>query len=113
MGNLKKQEGFTIVEIIVAIAIFVIIVFAFTTLYSTTFSGIFWAGDKSRALFDAQDEMDTSISQGFPDETDISTLTINFDQITVEVEGKGKNLYYVDEDEEHEIELFYFLPETN
>jgi len=112
MDYLKKQEGFTLVEIIVALAILVIVVFSFTTLYSTTFSGIFRAGDKSKALFEAQDQMDTSISKGFPDVTEDSKLTIDFDKVTVEVEGKVKNLYYMDENEEHTVELFYFLPDT-
>ena len=61
---LKSEQGFTLVEVIVALAILMIIVFAFTQLFTTSFSGIFVAGRKSESLFNVQADMDNAINDG-------------------------------------------------
>lgn len=50
-----KQNGFTLIEIIVAMSVLAIVVVAFSTLFTTGFSGIFSAGDRSVAQYIGQE----------------------------------------------------------
>jgi len=111
MDGFKKEEGFTIIEVLIALTILVIIIFSFTTLYTTSFTGIFRAGDKSEALFDLQEEIDNAIAEGPSSEFEEATLTIKFDNEEVTVSGKPKHI--VQEYEDRSVDLFYFLPDQN
>lgn len=110
----NREEGFTIIEIIIALFILMVILFAFTTLFTGSISGIFGAGHKSSALYEAQREMDNEISEGLNDQYDPETHEIIFidndgEEIPVPVEGEEKQIEY--EYEEYTDELYYFLPQ--
>jgi len=110
MDFLKKQEGFTIIEVILASLILVIIIFAFMTISTSSITGIFGAGRKSSALFEAQDYMDNSIDAGpGQDVVEETTHEIGFNgtQITVSGEVKGIDYNY----ENHSGTLYYFYPD--
>ncbi len=112
MSFLKREEGFTLTEIMVALAVLTIIIFAFTTLFTSSFSGIFRAGRKSASLYAAQKEMDHKIAQGTdvsPGEEQEMTPTIIFDQITID-DVSGERLEILYEYEERSGTLVYFLP---
>ena len=115
MDGFKKEEGFTIIEVLIALTILVIIIFSFTTLYTTSFTGIFRAGDKSEALFDLQEEIDNAIAEGPSSEFEEATLTIKFDneEVTKEVTVSGEPKHIVQEYEDRSVDLFYFLPDQN
>ncbi len=75
----KSNNGFSLVEIIVAIAVLLIVVFAFTTLFTSAFGGIFTQGRKSGALYDeAQQVLEQLYEQG-ASVTGAETLSITFD----------------------------------
>lgn len=103
----KSQKGFTLIEVVVALAILVIIVFSFTIMFTSSFSGIFRAGHKSRALFEAQEEMDNKIAGNM--NSGANAITVQFDQIDVTVDGEIKEVTY--EYEGRNGVLYYFLPE--
>lgn len=111
MKHLKKisktQKGFTLIEVIVAVAILMIIVFSFTLMFTTSFSGIFRAGHKSRALFETQDEMDNKIAGNL--NSGVDSISVQFDQIAITVVGEIKEVTY--EYEGRNGVLYYFLPE--
>ena len=61
-ANLKKhplQEGFTLIEIIVAVAILGLITVAFLPLLSNSISGIFSSGQRAEMLYQAQSKLET------------------------------------------------------
>ncbi len=106
MKIFKDEYGFTLVEILIAVTILAISVFAFTTLFTGSFTGIFNAGHKSDALFKAQEEMDNIISENTGNGEEV--LVIVFDQKTISVSGEKKIIPY--EHEGRKGNLHYFLP---
>jgi len=110
MGYLKKEEGFTLVEIIIALTILFIVIISFTILFTTGFSGIFGAGRKSEALYKAQEEMDNTIIRG-AENLASEPLNIKFDNINIDVSGEEIEVYY--EYEGRTGVLHYFVPEGN
>lgn len=107
MLKLKKENGFSLVELVLAISILLIVVAAFTLLFTTSFSGIFTAGHKSKSLFEAQELVDNLISGGANYQFD-SLLVIEFDQRTIAIEGEEISVDYQYEDRQGD--LYYFLP---
>ena len=105
MKDVNKQDGFTILEIIIAIAVLMIFLFAFMTLSTSSIGGIFGAGEKSSALFDAQRRVDREIDDG-PASGNVVNLSIKFNgyelppitaeeiEIPYEYDGHTGTLYY-------------------
>jgi prepilin-type N-terminal cleavage/methylation domain-containing protein len=79
------KKGFSLIEVIIASSILLIIVISFAALLSTSFAGIFGAGKNSRALFQAQQEIETVIVKGLA--PGIDTLRVTFPSTTVTVSG--------------------------
>jgi len=73
---LKNKKGFTLVELIISIAIISILVVSFLPLFSTSFKWIADAGRKSDALFNSQDVSEEKILQGA--DTNSDNLNFNF-----------------------------------
>jgi len=106
MGTNKK--GFTIVEVLVAMALLSLAAVAFIALMSFSVSSIFLAGEKSEKIFDAQGEIESEISAQMPsgdDEvkinftgafTDADDLTITGEklEITYEYNGGSSSIIY-------------------
>ncbi len=61
--EIKWERGFTLTEIIVAMSILVLIVFVFTPLFLTSIRSIYFAGDKSTALYEGQSELEVNIAE--------------------------------------------------
>lgn len=81
----NKIKAMTLVELIVALAIFGIIVIAFLNLFFTGMMGIFLAGDKGKAYSLVQDDLDTRIARGESIETE--DLSLIFNGVTYTIEG--------------------------
>lgn len=107
MTFIKNENGFSLVELLVAMAILMIVVMSFTLLYTTSFTGIFGAGRKSEAIFGAQEDIDNFIAGGTAEEGD--NLTIVFDNKTIIVEGKEEIIIHEYEDG-RSVRLYYFYP---
>lgn len=105
--KIQEENGFSLVEVILAISILMIVVAAFTLLYTTSFSNIFTAGRKSKSLFEAQELVDNLITGDANYQYD-STLVIEFDQRTITIEGEEISVEYQYEDRSGD--LYYFLP---
>lgn len=61
--DLKLEKGFTMIELLVAMLILLIIVFAFTPLFVGSIERIHFAGDKSEALYESQFSLEESIAE--------------------------------------------------
>lgn len=58
-----NKNGFTLIEVIIAIAIMGIIAIGMLSLFSTGFAFIMRAGDKSEAGFNAHSQVEASLNQ--------------------------------------------------
>lgn len=109
MERLKQENGFTLVEILVAFSILMIVIFSFTLLFTSSFTWIFDAGAKGEALYKAQEEMDNEIAGGIIS-LDQEPMTIEFTNIVISVKGETKQIEH--QYEERNVTITYFLPET-
>ncbi len=75
---MRANHGFSLIEIIIAMAVLLIIIFAFTTLFTFAFGGIFTQGRKSEALYkEVQKELEVLYEA--QESTGTSILEITFD----------------------------------
>lgn len=111
MKLFTRDDGFTIVEVLVALAILMIIIFSFTLLFTSSFSGIARAGKVSEELFRAQKDMDNKIVEADDSEDPYEIKIIFPGEIDpVEVEGRIKQVPY--QHEERSGSFYYFLPDA-
>ena len=75
MKNLKENKGFTLIEIILAMAILGIILVAFMGAFSGGFINIITMGNKSKAVAEAQAVIDFMYTEGINE----AVLTSTFD----------------------------------
>lgn len=85
MKTFTEEKGFTLVETIVAMGILVICVFAFTTLFASSYAGIFNAGHKSEKLFEAQHIVESKVTNP------VGAEVVN-DSITLTIDGASTNV---------------------
>lgn len=81
-------DGFSLVEILVALSIFFIIVFAFLALYTKSFSDVVYSGNKNKALYRAQQELEELIQSNGSDGEE--ELEINFLGLVRPIRIRGK-----------------------
>lgn len=60
---LSLENGFTLLELLAALLILTLVIFAFTPLFLSSIERIHFAGDKSEALFQSQSEIEISIAE--------------------------------------------------
>ena len=84
----KKNSGMTLVEIIVAMAILGIISITFLSIFSGMFKGIVNAGQRSKATFGAQQDLENYIATNTTNATDNLVITYNgLTSVTIEGEN--------------------------
>lgn len=85
MNKVKRHSGMSLVEVILALAIFGIIMVAFLSMFTGGIIGIYGAGDKGVAYNLAQEDVDTRIASG--GSVTFNPLTVNFGANTFVIEG--------------------------
>ncbi|QZY56983.1 type IV pilus modification PilV family protein [Crassaminicella profunda] len=106
MKILSDKKGFTLIEIIISLAILGIIVVSFTTTFTSSFSGIFSSGKKSQALHQAQIQMDRKINSVTTGSDTLNIKFLGISQITVLGKKEIVNVEYKD----HNVSLTTFIP---
>lgn len=101
-----QNKGLTLVEIIVSLGILGIIAVSFTTLFTHSFKSVFSAGDKSVALFEAQEDMENILSGTVEGESQEKTMKIYFGDKQIPVEGKTVSA----SDKDEKVSLIVFIP---
>ncbi len=106
----NSQGGFSLIEVMIAMVIMLIIISAFTVLFTSSFTGIFRAGSKSESLYRAQAEMDHAINSG--DVGEMSSLKIPFNGAPdiEEADNPGRIIEIEYEYQDSAGILRYFLP---
>jgi len=106
---LQKEQGFTLVEVLVALVILAMMTTGAFSLLSHSTMGIFMAGDKSEALFEAQGNMEDTILDTQVTGADDDPIDIILQDKTVEINSKTLTVDY--EYQGHAGELVYVMPE--
>lgn len=94
----NNQEGLTLIEVIISLAILGIMIVAYLTVFTSGFTGIMRAGHRAEAAYDAQQEQTQKImeSSTFVGNDDITlnfdggtsvTLDVSFMESSVDVNG--------------------------
>jgi len=89
------KKGFTLIEVIVAVAILAIVVTAFLAMFQSGAVEISDAGKKSTSHYNAQAKMESKISDSSIDGTSMITINLNFSGTTYSVEGRKIDIDYV------------------
>lgn len=110
---IKSCRGFSLVEIMVAMALLLIIVFAFTTLFTFAFGGIFSQGHKSESLYrEVQKELEEKYQQGHSDGTVQLAIDFNDPDNDFSVTGKvvSEQYTYQYQSETRTRTIYTFIP---
>ena len=105
---IRSNRGFSLVEIIVAMTVLLIVIFAFSTIFTFAFGGIFSQGRKSEALYEVQKDLEALYEA--QESGDGNTLEIRFDSADdVSVDGEEVEQNYTYEEDKTGI-IYTFIP---
>lgn len=114
MKKTMKKKGFTLIELILSIALLAIVAIAFSNMFLTGLKGVFNAGHKSKANYISQQALENKIS-GKPVSIDNVSITssnedmeIDFDGIVINVNGSIEIVDY--DNGKQKTELVTFVP---
>ncbi len=108
----KGEEGFTLVEVLIATLILLIVVIAFTNLFTTSYLGITGSGERSETLFELQKHLEQEAEQNYGSAIHVGAKEIVFNNNGVTVPG-GHGSFSMDFDDGKEvvIDVFIYAPE--
>lgn len=86
---MKNKKGFTLIEVILSIALIALIAVTILGIFGTGVRNIVRAGNRTEAVFQEQESIDSTINSYDSIEGEDTVLEIDFDgKFTVDVEGK-------------------------
>ncbi|ACV63981.1 hypothetical protein Dtox_3246 [Desulfofarcimen acetoxidans DSM 771] len=91
--KLKKQFGFTLVEILVSMAIISIVSAAFIALFSSSFVNTFSTGNRNAAMSLASDKMEALLALGPTNIETIRAKLLDNDEMSVQEKSTEADLY--------------------
>jgi prepilin-type N-terminal cleavage/methylation domain-containing protein len=106
----NNDSGFTLVEVILALAILTIIIVAFLSLFTTGLLGVFAAGDKGIAYSEAQADIESRI--GTKEALATDDLVLVFDGESHSIQGGLVESYQSEGDRSSTLETFIPLVPT-
>ncbi|HHW28251.1 MAG TPA: prepilin-type N-terminal cleavage/methylation domain-containing protein [Syntrophomonadaceae bacterium] len=83
---IKSTEGFTLVEVLVSIAILTIIVVALLLLFNQSLITVIKSGNKAVNIYEGQTKLESELAEGVTAED--YTLIMNFDGEEIKIKGK-------------------------
>lgn len=92
---LKKERGFTLVEVVIAIIVLSLVTVAVVRIYQSNLFGIIRSGHRTEAIYEVQELLEQEIAREIDDDIDPSahgwqeeTLEIRFgESVSVSVQG--------------------------
>ena len=118
----KNEQGNSLIEILVSIAILGIVFILFSGAFSTNLKPLYESGNRTRALHEAQDDLSQNIIKNNGEETiaiNIDFETENGEEIPevfeepIEVSVINEEANYMGANNEmKQVNLIYFTPET-
>ncbi len=105
--NKYSEEGFTVVEVLIAMVLLLMMVFTFTVLFTSSFDGIMTSGRRSEAVYASQQDVDSTAT---PESAISQTISVVFSGIDpIEVQGTHE-LYKKEYKDGREVVLDLFRP---
>lgn len=84
------SKGFTLVEVLVAMAILMLVIFAYTTLFTSSFENIFRAGERSEKLYLAQQNIEKLMA--IHDDGTSQVVALDFDGTEYQIWGRKQEV---------------------
>lgn len=109
-----KKKGFTLIELIISIALLAIVAVTFSNMFLTGIKGIFNAGNKSKANYISQQALENKISGKTVSIDNVSitssneNMEIDFDGTIINVNGSVETVNY--DNGKQKTELVTFVP---
>ncbi|MBU5677589.1 type II secretion system GspH family protein [Alkaliphilus sp. MSJ-5] len=110
MKELNKQKGFTLVEIIITLAVIGLVIVILSTLYVNSYKLIIYSGEKVQVVYDLQKQVEYIIGDQSYDVGESKTLHISFPNISRTISIDGKEVKFEKKYGNKKIALFYFIP---
>lgn len=108
-GNETNNEGFTLVEVLIALAILLVISFALLALFANSYRNIEISGQKNKELYIIQQKLEQPINS---DKTSIEkNLTISFPGVEQPIKMPGRIHREKAKIQDKEISIFVFIPD--
>jgi prepilin-type N-terminal cleavage/methylation domain-containing protein len=93
MKNKKmSKNGFSLIELLVSIALLTIMAIGFMPLLTSSYTGIFSSGDKNKVIDQAQKEIEQLFYTGSDEEEELSVVFIDVDTIEFKIPGEYINI---------------------
>ncbi len=110
MFNNKKhfEEGFTLVEVLVAMFLLLMLVVTFTVLFTSSFNGIMTSGHRSETVYASQQDVDSETNPVSTSSTIISVIFSGLDPI--EIQGNHE-IFIKEYSDGREVVIDLFKPE--
>lgn len=98
LNNKYSQSGFTLIEVIISIALIAIVSSALISLFTGAMIDVKKAGRNSKEHYTAQDKIESNISDSTAVDSDVATsadsITLNFPTSTFSVSGRRVDVKY-------------------
>lgn len=104
MGKIKNIDGFTLIEVVISLAILTILIISFLSLFTTGLLGIYGAGDKGIAYSEAQADIESRIGTG--DATAADDLVLVFDGVSHNIPGGLVESYRQEQNRSSNLETY-------
>lgn len=108
MKNIQKNEGFTLVEIILAIAIFSIIAVVFSGSFFSSFDSVEESKTQTKNLYESQSNLEKKIAEITNKNKGKDEITIKFDD--KDIENKTVSGYII---KDKTTNVITFIPNNN
>ena len=105
-GKLRRQQGFTLLEVVVAITIITTLVGTFAPLILSSIERIHWAGKRTQTLYDIRSEMEREMALVSGTPTDVLIKKTHADGSVSTWPVNGKLIFVQAIDEEERIDEF-------
>lgn len=113
IASIFNRKGFTLVEVLVCMAILSIIIISFTAAFSTSFTGILKNGENLESLYEKQKNIEYSIRNYDSIDAPNNSDPIQFGSIPVPMNGIIFNETVSYDNDAHQITISTFVAQKN
>lgn len=120
MNRINNENGFSLIEVLIALTVLLVIITAFSVLFSESFVGIFASGNKSEAQYILQDSIENEMGNIEKNVAEVDKTSLNVSGFSIEfsdneditVDGERiifETTFDDGKDPEREVEITVFL----
>lgn len=79
-----RENGFSLVEVLIAVSILFLLVITFTVLFTSSYDSIITSGRKSEALYLSQQKVNTAVTPNSSSEMELEVVFTGLNPIVIE-----------------------------